>query len=97
MPIDPRRRADIIAAVNAYNSANPGARLPRNAALLLAVMFGSDDTCQRSQEDLAAEGFSGVSLRVSLRRLVEAGLVSRRQASSRSADEYQLHLPPVQS
>src|SRR6187551_1760318 len=56
MSIDPRRRADIIAAVNAYNSANPGARLPRNAALLLAVMFGSDDTCQRSQEDLAAEG-----------------------------------------
>ena len=97
MPIHPRRRADIIAAVDAYNSANPGARLPRNAALLLIVMFGSDDICQRSQEDLAAEGFSGVSLRVSLRRLVEAGLVSRRQASSRSADEYQLHLPPVQS
>ena len=50
MPIDPRRRDDIVAAVAAYDSANPSAPLPRNAARLLAVMFASEDVCQRSLE-----------------------------------------------
>jgi hypothetical protein len=39
MPTDLRRRDDIIAAVAAYDSANPKAPLPRNAARLLVVMF----------------------------------------------------------
>ena len=58
MPIDPRRRDDIVAAVAAYDRAHPSAPLPRNAARLLAAMFASDDVCQRSLEDIAAEGFS---------------------------------------
>ena len=57
MPIDPRRRDDIVAAVAAHDSANPSAPLPRNTARLLAAMFPSDDVCQRSLEDIAAEGF----------------------------------------
>ena len=56
MPIDPRRRDDIVAVVAAYDRANPEARLPRNAARLLAVMFASEDVCQRSLEDIAGEG-----------------------------------------
>ena len=57
MPTDLRRRDDIAAAVAAYDSANPKARLPRNAARLLAAMFPSEDVCQRSLEAIAAEGF----------------------------------------
>ena len=56
MPIDPRRRDDIVAAVAAHDSADPSAPLPRNTARLLAAMFASDDVCQRSLEDIAAEG-----------------------------------------
>ena len=56
MPIDPRRRDDIAAAVAAYDSANPKARLPRNAARLLAVMFPSEDVCQRSRRPLLRKG-----------------------------------------
>ena len=44
MPIDPRRRDEIVAAVAAYDSANPLSPLPRNAALLLAAMFPIEDT-----------------------------------------------------
>ena len=58
MPIDPRRRDDIAAAVAAYDRDHPDAPLPRNAARLLAVMFPSEDVCQRSLEAIAAEGFS---------------------------------------
>ena len=53
MPIDRRRRDDIAAAVAAYDRANPNAPLPRNAARLLAVMFATEDVCQRSQEAIA--------------------------------------------
>ena len=41
MPVDPRRRDNIVAAVAAHDSANPSAPLPRNAARLLAAMFPS--------------------------------------------------------
>ena len=58
MPIDLRRRDDIAAAVAAYDGANPSVPLPRNAARLLAVMFPSEDVWQRTQEAIAAEGFS---------------------------------------
>ena len=95
MPIDERRRDDIAAAVAAYDSANPSAPLPRHAARLLAVMFGSDDVCQRSQEAIAAEGFSRDRLPAMLRRLVEAGFLSRHRVA-RAPDTYRLHLPPAQ-
>jgi len=96
MPIDPRRRDDIVAAVAAYDRANPETRLPRNAARLLAFMFASDDVCQRSLEDIAAEGFARSRLPVLLRCLVEVGLLSRERGSARAPDIYRLHLPPVQ-
>ena len=83
MPIDERRRATIEAAVTAYDSANPMSPLPRTAAQLLAAMFPSEDVCQRSQEDIAAAGFS----RDSLSRHRVAGV----------PNTYRLHLPPAQS
>ena len=94
MPTDLRRRDDIAAAVAAYDSANPSAPLPRTAARLLTVMFPSDDVCQRSQEAIAAEGFSRDRLPAMLRRLVEAGFLSRHRVAG-FPDTYRLHLPPM--
>ena len=94
MPIDPRRRDEIAAAVAGYDRSHPDAPLPRNAALLLAVMFPSENVCQRSQEAIAAEGFSRDRLPAMLRRLVEAGFLSRHR-ESRVPDTYQMHLPPA--
>jgi hypothetical protein len=96
MPIDPRRRDDIVAAAAAYDRANPSTPLSRNTARLLAVMFGSDDVCQRSLEDIAAEGFARGRLPALLRRLIEVGLLSRERGSARVPNTYRLHLPPVQ-
>ena len=56
MPIDPRRRDEIAAAVATYDSANPLSPLPRNAALLLAAMFPIEDVCQRSLDEIATQG-----------------------------------------
>jgi hypothetical protein len=95
MPIDPRRRDDIVAAVAAYDHADPSAPLPRNTARLLTAMFASDDVCQRSLEDIAAEGFARNRLSVLLRRLVEVGLLSLERGSAREPNTYRLHLPPV--
>ena len=92
MTIDERRRDDIAAAVAAYDSANPSAPLPRHATQLLAVMFPSEDVCQRSQEAIAAEGFSRDRLPAMLRRLVEAGFLSRHRVA-KVPDIYRLHLP----
>ena len=92
MPINERRRDDIAAAVAAYDSANPKARLPRNAPLLLAVMFLSEDVCQRSQEAIAAEGFSRVP--AVLKRLVDAGFLSRQRGSASIPDTYRRGTPP---
>jgi hypothetical protein len=50
MPPDLRRRDDIAAAVAAYDAAHPSVPVPRNSARLLAVMFLSEDVCQRSLE-----------------------------------------------
>ena len=94
MPINERRRDTIAAAVAAYDSANPKARLPRNAARLLAVMFPTEDVCQRSLQDLAAEGFGRNRLPAVLQRLVEAGFLSRHRVA-RFANTYRLHLPPM--
>jgi len=92
MPPDLRRLDDIIAAVDAYNAANPRAPLPHNTARLLAVMFPSEDACRRSQEAIAAEGFSRDRLPAMLRRLVEAGFLSRHRVAQ-VPDTYRLHLP----
>ena len=94
MPIDLRRRDDIAAAVAAYDGANPSVPLPRNAARLLAVMFPSEDVCQRSQEAIAAEGFSRDRLPAMLRRLVEAGFLSRHRVAG-VPDTYRLQLPAL--
>ena len=96
MPVDPRRRDDIVAAVAAHDSANPSATLPRNAARLLAVMFPSEEVCQRSLQAIAEEGFARKSLPDMLKRLVEAGFLSRQPGSGAVSDTYRLHLPPVQ-
>jgi hypothetical protein len=95
MPPDLRRRDDIAAAVAAYDRDHPDTPMPRHAARLLAAMFPSEDVCQRSLEAPAAEGFSRDRLPAMLRRLVEAGFLSRHRVA-RVPDTYRLHLPPVQ-
>jgi hypothetical protein len=94
MPIDPRRRDDIVAAVAAHDSANPSALLPRNTARLLAFMFAASDVCCLSQQAILLEGF-GKSVSGTLRRLLEAGFLSRQPGAGRAPDTYRLHLPPV--
>ena len=96
MPIDPRRRDDIVAAVAAHDSANPSAPLPRNTARLLAVMFPSEDVCQRSLQAIAEEGFARKNLPGLLKHLVEAGFLSRQPGSGAVPDTYRLLLAPVQ-
>ena len=95
MPIDLPRRDDIAAAVAAYDAANPKARLPPSGGRLLAVMFSSEDVCQRSLQDLAGEGFGRKALPGVLKRLVEAGFLSRQPGSGVVPNVYRLHLPPV--
>ena len=101
MPCSPSpRRAAIFAAVEAYNRAHPGAKLPRSAALLLAVTFADDDVCCVSQETLRARGFGNTVASV-LRALVAAGLLSRQEAVAppdrhlrgKPPYTYRLHLP----
>ena len=96
MPIDPHRRDAIAAAIAAYDRANPQSPLPRNAVPLLAAMFPIEDVCQRSLQDIAAEGFDRKRLAANLRRLAEAGFLSRTPGSGVVPDTYRLHLPPVQ-
>ena len=95
MPIDPRRRDEIAAAVATYDNANPEARLPRSTVPLLTAMFPIEDVCQRSLQDIAAEGFDRKRLAAKLRRLAEAGFLSRTPGSGVVPDAYRLHLPPV--
>ena len=71
--------------------------MPRGAARLLTAMFPSEDVCQRSREAIAAEGFGRSSLPAILRRLVDAGFLSRHQGSGAVPHTYRLHLPPVRS
>ena len=96
MPIDQRRRHEIAIAVVAHESANPKARLPRNAARLLAAMFPTEDVCQLSLDGIAAEGFNRKTLASTLRRLADAGFLSRVSGSGSAPDSYRLLLPPVQ-
>jgi len=96
LPIDQRRRDEIAAAVAVYDSANPHSPLPRNAVPLLATMFPIEDVCQRSLQDIAAEGFDRKRLAANLRRLMVAGFLSRTPGSGSAPDTYRLHLPSVQ-
>ena len=96
MPIDQCRRDEIAAAVAIYDSANPEARLPRSTVPLLADLFPIEDLCQRSLQDIAAEGFDRKRLAANLRRIVEAGLLSRTPGSGTVPDTYRLHLSQVQ-
>jgi hypothetical protein len=93
MPIDPRRRDEIAAAVATYDSANPP--LPRSVVRLLAAMFPIEDVCQRSLDEIATEGFNRKNLSATLRCLVDAGFLSRASGSGRVPDTYRLHLPSV--
>jgi hypothetical protein len=89
--MDPRRREEIAAAVEAWNQDHPTARLPRRAAQLLAVMFAEADVCQLSHQDLAARGFGG-ALPKTLRALVAAGFMSRQAGAGSVPDTYRLQL-----
>jgi hypothetical protein len=95
LPIDQHRRDEIAAAVAAFDNASPEARLPHSTVPLLATMFPIEDVCQRSLQDLAAEGFDRKRLAANLRRLAEAGFLSRTPGSGVVPDTYRLHLPPV--
>jgi hypothetical protein len=88
MPTNERRRAQIAAAVAAYDRANPLAPLPHNATRLLIVMFPVDDVCERSWRDIACDGFGRSRVYSTLRRLIRAGLLSWQKPAL-----YRLHLP----
>ena len=96
MPIDPRRRDDIVAAVAAHDSANPSATLPRNAARLLAAMFASEDVCQRSLEAIAAKDSPETGFPACCGAWSRLDCCRRQPGSARVPDTYRLHLPPVQ-
>ena len=85
------RRTDIEAAIAAHNDTDPEALLPPAAARLLITMFPRRDVCQRSLEDLAADGFSRPSLPTLLQRLVFAGLLMRDRMAG-APHVYHLHL-----
>jgi hypothetical protein len=96
MPIDEGRRDAIAAAVAAYNVAPRGPTVPPAATSLLTVMFADADACQRSLESLAREGFDRTVVVRLLRRLLEAGFLSKQRGQGRDPTTYRLHLPPVQ-
>ena len=96
MPIDPRRRDEIVAATAAYNGASRrGPLVPPAAISLLTVMFSDADVCQRSLESLAQEGFDRTIVVRLLRRLQAAGFLSKQRGQGRDPTTYRLHLPPV--
>ena len=92
MPYVAGRREALFAAVEAYNRANPTARLPRSAARLLGIMFAEADVCRLSQLELGARGFGGTLFKV-LRALVEAGFMTKQAGAARYPDTYRLTLP----
>jgi hypothetical protein len=90
----PRKR-DIEAAIAAYNATDPEALLPPAAARLLITMFPRGSVCQRSLDDLAAEGFDRRAIPHLLRALAEAGFLSKERRFGKGAiNVYRLHLPP---
>jgi hypothetical protein len=95
MPIEPRRRKALEAAVAAYEAANLFTPLPRNAARLLIAMFPDSDVYQGSPEGIATLGFSQRHLPGTLQRLVGAGFLSRQFGVGSAPDTFYLHLPPL--
>ena len=95
MPIDQRRRDEIAAAVAAYDSANP-------RRVCRAAPRGSWPPCSRLRtcanaawRTLLRKASTERALPANLRRLVEAGFLSRTPGSGSVPDTYRLHLPPV--
>jgi hypothetical protein len=90
------RRTEIEAAIATHNASDREPHLPPSAARLLAVMFRRSDVCQRSLNDLEAEGFDRRALPRLLRALVEAGFLSKETPSrpGHVPNTYRLHLPP---
>ena len=90
----PVSRDALVAAVAAYNRANPESPLPRNAGRLLLAMFASGDVCQLSLQVL--EDVTGLSLRAIqtvLRALLTAGIVAKEETGQgRHANRYRLLL-----
>ena len=60
MPIDPRRRDAIAAAVAAYNVARRGPPLPPAATNLLTGLFASKELAARADPQLVLEGWRTV-------------------------------------
>jgi hypothetical protein len=89
------RRTQIEAAIATHNATDREPFLPPEAAGLLSVMFRRSRVCQRSLDDLAAEGFVRRGVPRLLRALVEAGLLSKEPRIGRNPDTYRLHLPPL--
>jgi hypothetical protein len=88
------RRTEIEGAIAAHNSADREPLLPPAAGRLLSVMFRRGSVCQRSLDDLAAEGFDRRGLPRLLRGLVEAGFLTKEPWAGRVPTTYTLHLPP---
>ena len=73
--------------------------MPRRNEIAAAVAaynlaHPSDDVCQSSLAAIAADGFSARMLPGTLRRLVDAGFLTRQRGASRVPDTWRLHLPP---
>ena len=94
MPIKPRRRDEIAAAIAAHNTANRKPRLTPNATRLLTVMFADADICQRNLDSLALEGFNPRNLLLLLHYLTEAGFLTKQSGAGRTPNTYHLRLPP---
>jgi len=90
-----RRENEIKAAVAGFVSANSEVHLPPQTVRLLCTMFPAGNVCQRSLDAIAKEGFDRRHLLRLLRRLVDAGLLSKEPGSGSVPTTYRLHLPPV--
>jgi hypothetical protein len=94
-PTDRPRRDDIEAAVAAYDQANKLMPLPRNAVQLLTALFAAGDVYRGSLDDIAALGFSRNHLPATLKRLANAGFLSREFGVGSMTDTYRQHMPPL--
>jgi hypothetical protein len=95
MPIDQRRRDGIAAAVAAYDSANPEARLPRSTVPLLAAMFPIEDMCSAVCRTLLRKALTERGWLRTCGASRKPGFCPEHQAQGSWPDTYQLQLPPV--
>ena len=91
----PRKR-DIEAAIAAHNASDREPHVPPAAVRLLITMFPRGNVCQRSLDDLAAEGIDRRAVSRLLHALIVAGFLSKERGFDRAPNSYRLHLPPVQ-